>query len=185
MSEELLPTSIHDPPGAEIRSATEADAAAIRDIYEPFVTGTAISFESEPPDVPAIARRIRDSHAWLVCTGGGRILGYAYAAPFHSRAGYRWSVEVSVYVAGDAQGAGAGRSLLTSLLDQLTQRGFVNAFAGIALPNPASVHLFESLGFEQIGLQKSPGFKLGAWHDVGWWQRQLRPPGLPPPPLDP
>ena len=127
-------------------------------------------------------RRINESHEWLVCEHAGGLVGYAYAGRLRPRAAYDGSVEVSVYVAADAPGAGIGRKLLTSLLERLKARDFVNAFAGIALPNPASVRLFESVGFEQIGIERSVGFKLGAWHDVGWWQVRLLPAadGLPP-----
>ena len=109
---------------------------------------------------------------------------YAYANRFHIRPAYRWSVEVSVYIDPRSQGKGIGRSLLDSLLDALVVRGYVNAFAGIALPNPASIRLFESRGFEQIALQKQVGFKLGRWRDVGWWQLRLAPATVPPPAIE-
>ena len=70
-------------------------------------------------------------------------------------------------------------------LDELTERGFVNAFAGVALPNDASVGLFESLGFKRVAFQEKVGFKLGAWLDVGWWQKFLRPHDVPPPEIAP
>jgi L-amino acid N-acyltransferase YncA len=90
---------------------------------------------------------------------------------------------VSVYLAEGGRGRGIGRKLLSELLERLTEAGFVNAFAGIALPNSASVGLFEAFGFERIAQQKNVGFKLGAWRDVGWWQLQLRDPTVPPPRL--
>ena len=127
-----------------------------------------------------MAARIERSHAWLALERDGRLVGYAYAAPFHERAAYRWAVEVSIYLAEEARGQGWGRSLLQELLARLAERGFVTAFAGTTLPNPASVRLFESAGFEKIAHQKNVGFKLGAWHDVGWWQFQLRPLVVPP-----
>jgi phosphinothricin acetyltransferase len=111
------------------------------------------------------------------------IAGYAYAAPFHARAAYRWSAQISVYLAQDRRGAGIGRHLVGALLDELTSRGYVNAFAGTTLPNNASVRLFESLGFRQMALWEHVGFKLGEWHDVGWWQCDLRDPPIPPPDL--
>jgi L-amino acid N-acyltransferase YncA len=124
------------------------------------------------------------SHLWLVYEHAGRVLGYGYAAPYHGRPAYRWSVEVSIYVAEEARGKGVGRELLSQLVSRLTRRGFVNAFAAIALPNQASVRLFESSGFNKVGHLQSAGFKLGRWHDVGWWQRQLRKPPVPPGQLD-
>ena len=84
-----------------IRLADEADAAAVRAIYAPYVRDTAISFETEPPSVEEMGRRIRGvlGHApWLVAERDGETVGYAYAGRFHARAAYRWTVEVTVYV---------------------------------------------------------------------------------------
>lgn len=164
-----------------IRPATGDDAGAIAAIYAPFVEETAVSFEEQAPSVREIGRRIAASHSWLVATLAERTIGYAYAAPFHPRPAYRWSCEVSVYLAEQGRGRGIGRRLLGELLVELRERGFVNVFAGIALPNVASVKLFESSGFEQIALQRDVGFKLGRWHDVGWWQLHLRNAPVPPP----
>jgi L-amino acid N-acyltransferase YncA len=168
-----------------IRQAAERDAAGVLAIYEPIVRDTPVSFEIEPPTEEEMAARIARSHEWLIFERDRHIIGYAYAAPFHPRAAYRWSVEVSIYLAQDARGSGLGRKLLSELLDSLSRRGFVNAFAGIALPNLVSVRLFESFGFEKVAQQKNVGFKLGAWHDVGWWQRRLTAPTNPPPDISP
>lgn len=168
-----------------IRPATEQDASSVLGIYEPIVRDTPISFETEPPNEEEMGARIARSHEWLVTENDGRVIGYAYAAPFHPRAAYRWSVEVSIYLAEDARGSGLGRKLLAELLDRLSSRGFVNCFAGIALPNAASVRLFESFGFSKIAHWTKVGFKLGAWHDVGWWQLPLREPPTPPPEIGP
>ena len=95
-------------------------------------------------------------------------------------AAYRWSCDVSVYVAPDAQRKGAGMQLYVRLLDMLEGQGFRNAFAGIALPNDASIALHERLGFTHLGTYRDVGYKLGAWHDVGWWQKILTDaPGIP------
>lgn len=166
-----------------IRSARPEDADAVLAIYAPYVTETTISFEESPPTIEEMPARIARGVEWLVYEEGSRIIGYAYAVPFHARAAYRWSVEVSIYLAEGMQGRGIGRALLAELLDRLRTRGYVNAFAGTTLPNPASSGLFESFGFERIAVQKQVGFKLGAWHDVGWWQLRLRDPTVPPPDL--
>ena len=166
-----------------VRRATTEDAAAALDVYAPYVETTAVSFEETTPSVGEMAQRIASSHLWLVAEDATGVVGYAYAAPFHRRAAYRWSVEVSIYLRDAVRGRGIGRRLLATLLDGLRERGFVNAFAGTTLPNPASVGLFESFGFERVAVQRSVGFKLGAWHDVGWWQLQMREPSVPPPSL--
>jgi phosphinothricin acetyltransferase len=162
---------------SSIRLATERDAEEIAAIYAPNVTNTFISFESEPPTEEEMRRRIEgtlERYPWLVCERRGRMLGYAYAGAHGSRAAYRWSVDVSVYVHEEAHRTGVGRALYTSLFAVLDLQGFYNAYAGATLPNPASVGLHESIGFRPVGVYCGVGYKLGAWHDVGWWHLPLR-----------
>jgi len=159
-----------------IRSIDIGDAKAVRDIYAPFVTDSATSFEQEPPDEAAMAQRIRDlqdRYPWLVFEAGGKVLGYAYASTHRTRYAYRWSAEVSAYVDSSARRCGVGRAIYTALFDILRRQGFANAYAGITLPNPASVALHESLGFVPIGVFNRVGYKFGRWHDVFWLQRRL------------
>jgi phosphinothricin acetyltransferase len=164
----------------EIRLAASEDAADIAEIYRPIVVSTPISFETEPPDAEEIRRRIHATLPklpWLVCVHQGRVTGYAYSSPHKARAAYQWSVDASVYVHSEFRRCGTGAGLYTSLFEILAAQGYFNAFAGIALPNPGSVGIHEAMGFHQIGVYHNVGFKLGRWHDVGWWQRPLRPSG--------
>lgn len=160
-----------------IRSATADDAEAIQAIYAPFVRGTAVSFEDQPPSVPEMRSRIEGTlkgFPWLVMEMEGQVVGYAYAGPHRVRACYRWSVDVAAYVAEGHRGQGIGRALYARLTDDLRDRGYWNAYAGITLPNAASVALHEGVGFVSVGVYRRVGYKLGAWHDVGWWQLALR-----------
>jgi phosphinothricin acetyltransferase len=159
-----------------LRFATPDDASACLEIYRPFIESSHTTFETEVPSPDEFARRIESTLAarpWIVAVDGSRVVGYAYASPVKDRGAYRWSVEVAVYVAEDARRGGVGRSLYQALLRVLRGQGFANAVGVIALPNPASIALHESLGFEKIAHLKSIGYKLGAWHDVGWWQARL------------
>ena len=156
-----------------VREASAADAAACAALYAPYVTGTAISFEVDPPSAEEMAARIAAAHVWLVAVEDDRVVGFAYAGEFKSRAAYARTCEVSVYLARDHTGRGAGRALYTDLLDRLTARGFRVAVAIIALPNEASEALHRSFGFEPAGVLRGVGFKCGAWHDVAYWQRAL------------
>lgn len=165
-----------------IRLATLDDAAAITDIYRPYVLDTAISFESEAPSGAEMRGRIEQnlgSFPWLVWEENGSILGYAYAGAFKSRCAYSWSVESTVYVRQNFHKKGIGKMLYRDLLERLKSQGAVNVIGGIALPNAASVGLHESLGFKQVAQFKDIGFKLGRWWDVGYWQLQLQKPAEP------
>ena len=169
-----------------IRLATEHDAAQLQAIYAPNVCDTAISFELVPPTVDEMRQRIRktlEQLPWVVCEHQGEVLGYAYASAHRARAAYQWSVDVSVYIHTSSRRSGVGRAVYSSLLKILEIQGFYNAYAGITLPNPASVSLHETMGFQPVGVYRAVGYKLGAWHDVGWWQLALRerssPPTLP------
>jgi L-amino acid N-acyltransferase YncA len=171
-----------------IRLATPDDASGVQAIYMPVVRETAISFELEPPTVEEIQKRIvktLDQWPWLVCEHHGGILGYVYASQHRTRPAYQWSVDVSAYVHANTRRLGVGRALYHSLFSLLALQGFYQAYAGITLPNPASVRLHESLGFQPVGVYRAVGYKLGAWHDVGWWQLTLKERVTPPnPPLD-
>ena len=169
-----------------IRDADPArDAAACAAIYAPNVEGSVVSFEERAPDAAELAARIERygrSHPWLVAERGGGVVGYAYATAFNERWAYRWSASVSVYVGEGARGEGVGRVLYETLFARLRECGFRMAVAGITLPNEASVGLHEALGFERAGLNREIGWKLGAWHDVAWFQLELAPaPDGPPP----
>lgn len=160
----------------ELRVATPADAPAVRSIYAPFVEDTPVSFEVEPPSTAEMAERIETTlrtHPWLVCEAEGEVLGYAAADSLRSTPPYRWTAELSVYVAERVHGRGIGTELYASLLDVLCVQGFRNAYAVVTLPNPASERLHERLGFESAGTFPAVGYKQGAWHDVQWWHRPI------------
>jgi phosphinothricin acetyltransferase len=111
----------------------------------------------------------------LICADRDEMLGYVYAIHHRERAAYRWSVDTTVYVRQGRQRRGIGRALYTSLLAMLPLQGYFSAFAGVTLPNPASVGLHEALGFQPVGVYRQVGFKCGVWHDVAWFQRSLQP----------
>jgi L-amino acid N-acyltransferase YncA len=163
-------------PRIDLRPAERRDADAVAAIYAPIVRDTFISFETEPPSALAMAERIeaiQRRYPWLVATAEDEVLGYAYASEHRQRAAYRWSVDVTVYVAEMARGKGVGRRLYGSLIPMLRAQGFRGAFAGIALPNDASIGVHEAVGFRALGVYKEVGFKLSAWRDVGWWRLEL------------
>lgn len=167
------------PSKADLRLVALGDAAQIAAIYAPFCLETAISFETDAPDEVTMRERIyavADRYPWLVAVSEkSEILGYAYAGKHRERAAYRWSVDFTVYLAPAAKRRGLGTELYTALAAICQNLGYYRAFAGITLPNDASIRLHEKVGFRPIGVYQRVGFKLGKWHDVGWWSLDLRP----------
>mgnify|MGYP001456777653 CR=1 FL=1 len=164
-------------PDIALRNATPADAEPLLAIYHPFVTDTTVSFEVVPPSVDEFRARIQkalNGWAWLVTEVEGVPVGYAYGSLHRAREAYKWSVEVSAYVHPAHHGKGLGRALYGALLPRLAELGYCHAYAGITLPNEASVGFHQAMGFEEIGVFKSVGWKFGQWHDVGWWQLTIR-----------
>jgi phosphinothricin acetyltransferase len=163
-----------------IRPAADDDFAAIAAMTNHYIT-TAIHFAYQPvspDDLRAQWQRGAGRHPWLVAVEedgevDGEVIGYAKAGEWRSRDAYRWTAEVGIYIAAARRGAGVGRALYTALLDLLVAAGFRSAIGGITLPNPASIALHRALGFEHVGTVRDAGYKLGAWHDVAFYQRRL------------
>ena len=161
----------------KIRVARAEDGQDVAEIYAPIVENTFISFEETPPSAREMSRRIEttfQTHPWLVAEENGAVAAYAYATAHRSRAAYKWSCDVSVYVAGHARRQGLANKLYTRLFATLINQGFGSVFAGIALPNEASVGAHERMGFQPVGIYPNVGFKNGSWRDVGWWSRSLQ-----------
>ncbi len=159
-----------------VRDASELDAGACAAIYAPYVTGTVITFEVDPPTAAEMAGRIAAAlrtHAWLVIEDADRVVGYAYSGLYKSRAAYRWACEVSVYLELGRRRTGGGRALYQALFGRLAERGFRTVLAGMTLPNEASVGLHWAMGFEPVGTYRRIGWKNDSWHDVSWMQRDI------------
>src|SRR5262245_19449441 len=161
-----------------IRQALVTDAPQIAAIYAPFCKETPVSFEVVAPTPEEMAQRIHkitERMPWLVLEEAGEIAGYVYASPHRERFAYQWSVDVAAYVSADFRRRGVGRALYTSLFRLLVLQGYFTAYAGITLPNPASVGLHEAMGFQPVGVYREVGYKMGAWHDVAWHHFALQP----------
>jgi len=178
-----------------IRHADPArDAAACVEIYAPYVTGTAVSFEEVVPTAQEFEAHIAatsERYPWLVLEDVGVVIGYAYAAQHRVRAAYRWAVDVGIYVDPARHRGGVGRVLYEALFELLRRQRLHSAVAGITLPNDPSIGLHRALGFEHAGTYRAIGWKAGEWRDVAWWQLALSPDGdnesegPPPEPLGP
>jgi phosphinothricin acetyltransferase len=169
-----------------LRLASLRDDSALAAIYAPVVASTAISFELVAPGAADMRARLAAQPAtkpWIVAELDGAVGGYAYASDFRGRPAYRFGVEVTVYVAEAARRRGVGLALYRSLLGLLAAQGYRRAFAGIALPNDASIALHRAVGFTEAGVVHAAGFKFDRWHDVAFFECALG--ALDVPPRDP
>jgi L-amino acid N-acyltransferase YncA len=161
-----------------IRPSTPADLPAITAIYGWNVANGTGTFELDAPDLPEMTRRREDVLAkglpWLVAERAGTLLGYAYANLFRPRRAYRFCLEDSIYLAGDARGQGIGRLLLAELLARCEAAGARQMLAVIGdSANGGSIGVHRALGFELVGTMKSAGWKFDGWRDVVIMQKAL------------
>ncbi|WP_329178297.1 GNAT family N-acetyltransferase [Streptomyces sp. NBC_01477] len=164
----------------QVRAGAEKDLAALTDIYNHYIRETPITFDVTPftPEErrPWLLSHPEDGpHRLLVArsAGDGRILGYATSSPFRPKAAYATSVETSVYLAPDAGGRGIGTRLYTALFEALADQDVHRAYAGVTLPNEASIRIHRRFGFQQIGVYEEVGRKFGTYHDVAWLEKRL------------
>ncbi len=162
----------------DVRCAVVSDLPALTEIYNHYVVNTPATFDIDPFTVEA--RRdwfdhYRDCgrHRLLVAVDGDSIVGYASSSRFRVKPAYDTSVEVTVYLHPEATGRGIGSALYARLFDELHGEEVHRAYAGIALPNDASVALHRKFGFVEMGTMTEVGRKFGEWWDVLWMERSL------------
>lgn len=161
-----------------IRNATPDDAAAIVEIYAPYVLHTGISFETEVPSVEEYRGRIiktQEFFPFFVLEEDGVVVGYSCAHFLRERKAYRWMCESTIYVHKDKQRSGYARMLYEKLLDALKRQGFCEVFAVIGCPNEPSERFHSAMGFTLAAEFPKSGYKLGRWWDVKYYSIQLNP----------
>ena len=162
----------------QVRPATGDDLQAVNDIYNHYVAETHITFDVEPVSMEQRREWFTHygpdgRHRLFVAEDGGRVVGFASSSRFRPKPGYLTSVETSVYLAPDATGRGAGSRLYESLFKSLEGEDVHRAYAGIALPNPASIALHEKFGFKRVAHFTEQGRKFGRYWDVAWFEKPL------------
>ncbi len=174
-----------------IRPATPDDAAALLNIYAPYVTDTAITFEYEVPTLEDFRRRIEmtlRTHPYLVMERGGDIVGYAYTGQLGSRAAYAWAAETSIYLRQDCRRGGLGTRLYHALEDASRAQNMQVLYACIAAPvsdcdphlTRASIDFHTRRGYTVAGTFHRCGYKFGTWYDVVWMEKRLSDTPVPP-----
>jgi L-amino acid N-acyltransferase YncA len=159
-----------------IRLIKNDDNKEALEVYKPYVVSTSITFEYDVPSLDDFSTRIEtiaNEYPWLVCLKDDKIIGYAYASKHRYKTAYQWSPESTVYLSSDYHRKGIAKILYKTLFSILRLQGYINVYAGVALPNIKSEEFHKALGFYEIGDFKKIGYKLGKWHDVRWFQLHL------------
>jgi phosphinothricin acetyltransferase len=162
----------------EVRPATAGDLAAVNDVYNQYVRETHYTFDIEPMTIEARQEwfthySTTGRHRLLVAVSDGQVIGYASSSAFRTKPGYNTSVETSVYLVPESVGRGAGSRLYEELLKALDGEDIHRAYAGIALPNPASVALHERFSFKRVAHFTEQGRKFERYWDVAWYEKAL------------
>jgi phosphinothricin acetyltransferase len=178
METEQPPRAIK-PADAKVRAATADDLEALNDIYNEYAVTTHYTFDVEPMGLDTRGEwfshyETTGRHRVVVAVTGGQVIGYATSSKFRSKPAYETSVETSVYVASDAVGHGVGGKLYEALFRSLEKEDVHRAYAGIALPNPASLALHERFGFKKVGHYTEQGRKFDRYWDVAWFEKAFR-----------
>lgn len=166
----------------QIRMARESDVGEILEIYGPYITSTAITFEYEIPSEAAFCERFRDITSrgpWLVAEEGGHLLGYAYLDRAFVRAAYAWAADLSVYLRPEARGRGLGRAFYTLLERMAALQGYQVLYGLVTTDNAPSCRFHEAMGYRLRCCMPDCGYKLGRWHGVNWYEKRLCPPTAP------
>ena len=181
--EEMLFEKAKDHTQILLRSARPSDAARLVEIYAPYVTDTAITFEYEVPSVEEFRGRIEktlEKYPYIVAEQNGRIMGYAYASAFARRAAYNWSVELSIYLDMEIRRQGIGGRLYKALEEILKEMHILNMNACISWPKAEdeyltknSVQFHEHMGFRLAGEFHDSGYKFGRWYNVVWMEKMI------------
>jgi phosphinothricin acetyltransferase len=162
----------------DVRPATEQDLDPINMIYNHYVAVAHYTFDVEPMSGEARSEWFTHyaetgRHRLLVALSDARLVGYASSSKFRDKRAYETSVETSIYIAPEAIGQGAGSRLYEELFPLLEGEDVHRAYAGIALPNPASVALHERFGFKQVAQFTEQGRKFGRYWDVAWFEKAV------------
>jgi phosphinothricin acetyltransferase len=162
----------------EVRPATVEDLSAVNDIYNQYVAETHYTFDVEPisPDARMAWFTHYDTsgrYRVVVAVSEGVVIGYASSGSFRPKPAYETSIETSVYLAPELVGRGAGSRLYEGLFKSLEGQDVHRAYAGIALPNPASIGLHERFGFKRVAHFTEQGRKFGRYWDVAWYEKPV------------
>ena len=150
----------------KVRSVALEDAKYLVEIYKPYVEETAITFDYSVPSIYEFEEKIAkviQNYPFLVAEEEDKILGYAY----------KWTAEITIYLAKDARGKGVGEVLYSNLERELLGREIYHLTSCIAYPDEGSISFHEKRGFRKVAHFEKVGYKFERWWDVVWYQKDI------------
>lgn len=162
----------------DVRTAAESDLEHLNELYNRYILESPATFDIEPFSI----ERRREWFSHYAASGRYRVFvavdesavaGFACSSPFRPKQAYETSIETTVYVAHGLPGRGIGRQLYETLFASLEGEDIHRAYAGITMPNPASVALHERFGFRQVAYFTEQGRKFGKYWDVAWFEKEM------------
>lgn len=149
-----------------IRTVEEKDIPSLVAIYNYYIENTIFTLEMEPLSAEAFGARIEkitERFPYLIYEENGEILGYAYLNDFNPRGGYRFTADLSLYVAHGARGKGIGRALYETIEPMAKEMGLCNIISLITSENEASLAFHKALGFERVAQIDNIAHKFDRW----------------------
>ncbi|PCJ64516.1 MAG: phosphinothricin acetyltransferase [Bacteroidetes bacterium] len=160
----------------QIREAQVSDAGPITNIYNYYIRETILTFDLDEIGISDFEKKIptiQKSYPFIVATQNNRVIGYAYASQWKTKAAYKHTAETTIYMNPDDRSKGTGLRLYNALLSSMPLYDLVTAIGGITIPNEASIKLHKKLGFHKVAEFKKVGFKFDEWIDVEYWQKHV------------
>jgi phosphinothricin acetyltransferase len=163
-----------------MRHANSEDLPRLTEIYNHYITDTIITFDIVPFTVEQRREWFEHyadagRHRMFVAERGGKVLGYTTSSRYSDRAAYDTTVETTILCAPEAVGLGIGKLLYAALFDALAEEDVHTAMARVTMPNRGSHEIHLHFGFREVGILREAGYKFGAYHDVAFYQKMLRP----------
>lgn len=163
------------------REARAEDVPALTDLYNYYISNTAITFDIKPFSVEERVEWFshynrNERHRLFIAEENSRLIGFASSSPVRPKAAFITSVETTIYLLPDTTGKGIGTGLYSHLFNALEGKDVHRAYAVITLPNPESITLHEKFDFREAGTHREVGRKFGQYHDVLWMEKNLNEP---------
>ncbi|MEZ5495591.1 MAG: N-acetyltransferase family protein [Gammaproteobacteria bacterium] len=160
-----------------IRNVLNSDIPQVVEILNHYVRNDSCTFQINTYSISEISEKIAEItkvYPYIVMEEGNEVIGFAYASRWREKNAYDKSAETTIYLNPKHKYRGLGKILYQELIEQLREKNFRLLVACLTLPNPSSVRLHESLGFEKVGEFKDAGYKFNRWYNVGFWQKVLK-----------